>query len=167
MKLHVTAIAFSVFVVLALNSCKKEQPETTTYLRAPLVEYTKQDTVEIQTKVSEYVEHLKNGEYQECADMLYFLRNDSVFPLTAEKKQEFISAMNMLPIQDAQLSTLVLRSDINNEMDVKVLLKVGGDIDSEEGVTHFFLNPIVKEGKWYITLVDENAEGHDKIYERK
>jgi len=65
------------------------------------------------------------------------------------------------------VKSLVLRSDKNNEVKLTVQIVSSGDLDKEIGVTHLSLNPVVKDGKWYLTLLDKNAEGVEEIYEKR
>ena len=37
----------------------------------------------------------------------------------------------------------------------------------EQGVMSFSLNPVVKDGKWYLTLYDKDAEGVEDIYKER
>ena len=77
---------------------------------------------------------------------------------------EYVDAMNHLTIYDAKMTAITLRDRKNNALRLTVQITESGDLSKEIGVTHFFLNPVLKDGKWYLTLLDENAEGVEKIY---
>jgi hypothetical protein len=38
-------------------------------------------------------------------------------------------------------------------------------LDKGIGVTTISLNPVTKKGKWYLTLLDKNAEGVEDVYD--
>ena len=38
-------------------------------------------------------------------------------------------------------------------------------MENNIGVTHFSLNPVLKDGTWYLTVRDKDAEGVENYYE--
>lgn len=126
--------------------------------------FTDKDTTTISKQGDEYLQLFRNRNFAGCADLLYEVRNDSIFPLSDTKKAEYVNAMSNLPIYDAKMTAITLRDRKNNALRLTVQIIESGDLSKEIGVTHFFLNPVLKDGKWYLTLLDENAEGVEKIY---
>ena len=41
----------------------------------------------------------------------------------------------------------------------------GAEID-DQAITHVYLNPVVIDGQWYLTLRDLKAEGVENVYEK-
>ena len=39
-----------------------------------------------------------------------------------------------------------------------------GSLETEEGVMKFYLNPVLKDGQWYLTLLDMEQEGTKKLF---
>ena len=70
-----------------------------------------------------------------------------------------------MPIYDCKVTTLILRSELNNEARVVVKVREDGDIEKQIGTTTISLNPVQIEGKWYLTLLDKNAQGVQDVYE--
>lgn len=148
------------------KSGKKKDPLRSEYLRPASMDYSGKDSSEIKTLVDNYVENFKNKNFRVTASMLYTLRNDSILPLSEETKQKYIAAYSRMPIYDCAVKGIILRSDKNNEVQVSVQIMPNGNIDEEKGVTTFCLNPVLKDGKWYLTLLDEYADGVESVYDK-
>lgn len=148
------------------KSDKKKDPLRSEYLRPASIEYSGKDSSEIKALVDNYVENFKNKNFQATASMLYRLRNDSILPLSEQDKQKYIDAYSQMPIYDCAVKGIILRSDKNNEVQVSVQISPNGSIDEEKGVTTFCLNPVLKDGKWYLTLLDEYADGVESVYDK-
>jgi len=146
-----------------LIGCKSEQKPKTAkdYLRPASMVYTAEDTVQIRQLVADYIAAFKNKDFDITADMLYKVKNDSIFPLSDAEKNQYKKAMRLFPIYDVTEKSFVLRSDKNNEVRLMVQIIPSGSLEKEIGVTTISLNPVVKEGKWYLTMLDESAEGVD------
>ena len=134
------------------------------YLRPASMYYSHEDTANIQSLVGQYVELFKNKEFDAASQMLYKVRNDSVFPLEEAERKGFVRAMSSLQVYDARQHTLLLRSDRNNEVKLMVQIRPDGSLDEERGIIMFALNPVLYEGQWYLTLLDKHAEGVQEIY---
>jgi hypothetical protein len=39
-----------------------------------------------------------------------------------------------------------------------------GSLEDEKGVMKFYLNPVVKDGRWYLTLLDMTQDGTRNIF---
>lgn len=153
--------------VFAMSSCKDKPKPTgpSEFLRPATMDYSKQDTSNINALVNQYAEFIKNKEFDAAAQMLYKVRNDSVIPLSREDRTGFAKAYSQMPIYATKLKSFVLRSDKNNQVDILVQIIKDGDINKETGVTKISLNPVIKDGKWYLTLLDKNAEGVKDVYD--
>lgn len=115
--------------------------------------------------VNRYVGLIQNRNFADAADMLYNVRNDSILPFTIEEKAGFVKAYNHFPVYNAKVTTLILRSDKNNQVDVSLQIMKDGDIATGKGTTVMSLNPVVKDGKWYLTLLSKDAEGVEDVYD--
>lgn len=164
----ILSFAFAVsFFFVSCNSEKKKYSGKSEYLRPATIEYSAQDSAEIRQLVSNYVEAFSNKDYKATSEMLYKVRNDSIIPLDSREKAAYVEAYNHMSIYGCKLKSLVLRSDRNNEVKLTVQIVSSGDLDNEVGVTHLSLNPVLKDGKWYLTLLDKNAEGVEDVYKKR
>lgn len=168
MKLKVFTICMLCMTVtfVGCKSDKKKDPLRSEYLRPASIDYSGKDSSEIKALVDNYVENFKNKNFQATASMLYTMRNDSILPLSEQDKQKYIDAYSQMPVYDCAVKGIILRSDKNNEVQVSVQISPNGSIDEEKGVTTFCLNPVLKDGKWYLTLLDEYADGVESVYDK-
>jgi len=155
-----------VALTLLAVGCKndKKAPVEEFILRPASMVYTHEDSTAINTLVEQFREKLIAQDLESCADLLYIFHNDSVFPLTAAQRQDYVAGMKIFHIYDARQNSLLLRSDRNNEVEVLVQIMKDGDLDQQKGITRLKLNPVLFEGQWYLTLLDKYAEGVEEIY---
>ena len=62
------------------------------------------------------------------------------------------------------MKSFILHSDKNNEVAFSVLMVPNGDLEKGIGVTTLTMNPVIKNGKWYLTIRDNRAEGVEDVY---
>ena len=153
---------------MLVSSCgnkDKKESETTSYLPAPERQFDHEDSTEVNRLVNEYVASMANHNIDSCMRMLYYVKNDSVFPLGVEQQKEFKDAWTKLHIYGAKCKSVVLRSNRNNDVSIVVQILSSGDIDKEVGVTSFHLNPVYKDGAWFLTMLSERAEGVYNVFD--
>lgn len=168
--MKVRCLIVALFALALITSCKSEKERDTRrseYIRPASMDYSSQDSIEIKQLVNNYVEAFNKRDFEASSEMLYKVRNDSVLPLDAKEKAAYVNAYNHMNTYGCKVKSFVLRSDKNNEVKLTVQIVSSGDLDKEQGVTHLSLNPVVKDGKWYLTLLDKNAEGVEDVYERR
>lgn len=125
----------------------------------PVFEFNHQDSATVRALADQYVAFYKEGNLDAAADMLYTVHGDSIMPLTDEQREGFKTALSVLPNFGCEIKDVEMLSDRDNR--VRILLKVAedGDFETEKGTINFFLNPILVEGQWYLSLLDKYAEG--------
>lgn len=120
--------------------------------------------MEINSLVASYVQTFNKKDFLAASNMLFKVRNDSVFPLSESERTNYINAYSHFPTYGCKVKSFLLRSDKNNEVKLLVQIISSGNLEKEEGVTYVSLNPVYINGKWYLTLLDKNAEGVNDVY---
>jgi hypothetical protein len=159
MKRYFTFLGF-LLVILLLASCRNGK--TTGEVNEnglPIYEFNDKDSVAVRALADDYVNRFKAQNYEAAADMLYTVRNDSVFPLSDDQRNGYLQAMKVMPFRDCAIKEQILRSDKDNQIRIAMLLSEDGSLDEEKGTVNFFLNPVYIDGQWYLTLLDRYAEG--------
>ena len=147
-------------VSLLLVACgKKNQSDSEIAVRAPHLEFSAADTSEIYNLAQQYLACFEAKDYALSASMLYKLQNDSIIELPAEDRESYIKTMSRLPNYGAKLSGISLYTDTNNRLIYLLKVTENGNLDNEEGVMRFMLNPVRYDGRWYLTIFDPEAEG--------
>jgi len=163
-KLFICLLATAVGLLSSCGSKKKSDDRRSEYIRPASMNYSSSDTTAINDLVNKYVAAFNAKDFNACADMLYTVAKDSLHPLTAQQREGFLKAYEQMPNYGCKVKSFVLRSDKNNEVKLSVMLISKGNFETGEGCTHLSLNPVVKDGKWYLTLLDKNAEGVEDVY---
>lgn len=151
-------LAVSVLFIFGLCSCtdkKKDKGPNAPYV----VIYEQEDSLAINQLANEYVARFNGGDFNQVADLLYFVRNDSVFPITQEQREGFVEAMSQIGQFGCQLKDMQLNTFKDNKVRVAVLMAENGNLDEEKGTINLFLNPVKINNQWYLTLYDRYAEG--------
>ena len=152
--------------LLLIASCGEKKESKKQLLRPPAIALSAQDTIQIMEKVKAYDALFKANRMSEAAEMLYFVRNDSIFPLTQEKKEAFVKGISTFHIYDTKIDYLIVRDELNNEVCIISQIIEDGNIRERKGITKFFFNPVKKDGMWYLTVRDKYAEGVNNPYAR-
>jgi len=160
-------IPFILLISLAFVGCKnkpKTLPVQNEFLRPASMSYTKEDTTNINDLVNIYVENMRARNFEANADLLYFVRNDSAIAYSDGQKKDYVDAWSHMDFYNLKVNTLLLRSAKNNEVQIMMQIIKSGDLEKGIGVTSFYLNPVKIGDKWYLTLLDKNAEGVEDVY---
>ena len=157
-------ITIIVLVLAIFISCGKKKESKREYIRPASMIYTKQDTADIRNLINQYLSYFKAKDLEAAADMLYFVRHDSILPLDQVRRDKFINLYKMFPVYDAKEKSFDLMSDRNNKVKIMFQIQKDGNLMKEQGVMSLSLNPVVKDGKWYLTLYDKDAEGVEEVY---
>lgn len=164
--MKLSSIILSFCCAALLLSCgdkaQKKEPNThkaLDYIRPASMVYSHNDTAEIRSLIQEYIENFKQRDFAACADMLYTVEKGEVIPLSADEKKKYVKGMSSLPVYDMRESSFVLQSDVNNRVELTVQIIQNGDMYKKIGTTSQFLNPVYKENRWFLTLLDQYAEG--------
>lgn len=166
---NIKYILFTLTALAVFSACgnKKKQQMPDELLRPASMTYTKKDTADINYLVNNYVSNFAKGDLEACSNMLYKFRGDSVAPYTAEQKDSFQKAFKVFHVYDAQVQRMTLRSDRNNQVDIAIKIMKDGSIADNKGVTTLSLNPVSVNGKWYLTLLDKDADGVEDVYKEE
>ena len=145
---------------LLLCSCtENKKVENVTENGLPVFEFNSQDSLEVRQLVDQYVSFFSQNDYDSMADMLYVVHMDSVIPLSGNDREGFMKAISILPNFGCEVKDIELVSDHDNRVRIALKVTEDGDLAKEKGTINFFLNPVLSDGKWYLSLLDENAVG--------
>lgn len=147
-------------LLIVATGCKnKKNKDEEIYLRPSNIEFTSEDSTEIKSLVSNFVGLLNNHDFTSASASLYQLKEGKPEKLSEEKCKSFEQFLSQLPYKQAKEEAFRLRGDKDNKIRVSLLLNPNGSIDNNKDVINIVLNPVLVDGKWYLTLRDENAEG--------
>ena len=147
-------------MLFTLASCGgKKSGEAEEAQGLPVFHFEQQDSAAIRNLAQDYVDRINNGDMEGAAGLLYIVRNDSVLPLPADQRTAFVEHMKLFGKYGCEQKELELYSDRDNQLRIALKIVESGNFETGEGITNLFLNPVQKDGQWYLTLLDTHAEG--------
>ena len=127
--------------------------------------FTHEDTVEVQTLVSQFIARLDNKDIRGAVEQLHFLQGDSVRPLSPMfQRRQAMSLMNVRGVK-YKMRQMVLRSNTNNEVKMEITLFEKPEGDKRPNTTAMYFRPVKFEGKWYLTVWDNitDTKSEDRL----
>ena len=154
------------FVLAACSGNKKQEqePQQKKSLLPPHIDFTAEDSSAIRLLAREYLACFEAKDYDNAAAMLYKLQNDSIVELSSTEREKFLKTIRQLPNYGTKMKGFSLYTETNNRLIYLLQVTSGGNLDTEEGIMRFYLNPVRRDGKWYLTLFDPEAEGTRSVY---
>lgn len=149
---------------LTFSACSSKKEKKEPILRPASMVYTSQDSADIWNLCEQFAKFYGKNDFESCAPMLNFYRNDSIFPYTDKERAKYIENNQIFTNYGCRVDGFVLHSDKNNEVSLKVKLFNIGTLDDDQGITRLFLNPVKVKDTWYLTLRDHRAEGVKNVY---
>lgn len=171
-KIQVILLSFSASLLLTgcsgcSNDEQTQERKTTEELLPPHLDFSSDDSVAVQQLANNYLDAFSAKDYESAADMLFKYENDTVRTLTNKERSGYLRTMRQLPNFGSKLKGVILRNENNNRLMYVMLVDPNGNLDTEQGVMKFYLNPVMKNGEWFLTLLDMEQEGTEDIYKQR
>lgn len=164
-------LLLTLFAGLILLGCTSKPEKQRTVRNAedlllpPAMQYTANDTLKINELVGQFTEGLNNQDFASCANLLYKVADGEIVAYTDAEKKQYAQAMSSFRhIYDVRTTGFLLRNDKNNNVKLTLQVVENGSISEGRGTINVSLNPVFKDGEWYLTLYDKNAEGVEDVY---
>ena len=129
--------------------------------------FTKQDSTEVLSLVSQFTARLQNNDLRGAVEMLNILKGDSVFPMEPVQQRRQAMALGMVRGIRYDLNYVRFNSDRNNEIKLDITLFEKQSGDPRPNMTGFYLRPVRFEGKWYLTVKDNITDRENSNYFEK
>lgn len=168
MKLFKTVIllfAGSLLLTDCAGCSDRKQEKTAEDMRPPHLDFSSEDTMQVKMLADEYLDAFAAKDYQAAANLLYRFEKDSVRQLTAAEKASYVKTMSQLPNYGVKLKGITMLTENNNRLDYLLQVISSGNLDEEQGIMRFHLNPVMVKGQWFLTLLDMEQEGTKDIFQ--
>lgn len=150
-----------IFAALAVCSCNKKrtlQEVADDAILKPEMELSQSDTTEVLSLVNRYIQLQKDGKAEDAFSMIYFLDKDSIVPLPAEMKKRLYGYYSLIDFKgkEAQIDHLIFVDETDSQVryTVELFKQKPGEAQRPTKMS-FFINPVRRDGKWYLTLPDD------------
>ena len=127
---------------------KEAKPEVAMQLDA-------NDTIEVHSLVDHFIQYLSNKNVDAAVDMLYVLNNDSVVSLPAKMASTKKVLFKRFQGVKYDVDHLIFYSETDTEVKYTVtLFEKKDENDNRPNKISFFIKPVRRDGKWYLTMGD-------------
>lgn len=166
-RIIIPILLFSAIVfVSSCSSCSdNKKQDHNPLLPEPELKTDAEDTLAINNLLDQYMGMLADNNVDAAIDMLHRVKNGEILPLEPKEAKEYKSVLSKFHIYGVKKKGFLIRSARNNDITILLQIIKSGDLDKEIGVTAQHINPIFKEGEWYLTLLDLKAEGVYDVFD--
>ena len=152
---------FAILMVLALcmvSSCGKKKKTLEDYreeyLTKPAISLTQSDSMEVRSLVDNYLQLLRDNQFEDAVDMLYYMNGSKIIPMPDELKRTQLSMIKRFRGVKYELQRIVYSQEYDNIACYVVTLFEKKEGDPRPNTAQFFLKPVRIEGRWYLTMAD-------------
>lgn len=148
---------FVLFICFGISSCSTKQENGISSHDSFVSSLSSADTTEVINLCQEFFTKLATGDKESALSMLS-LSTDSgdVLPMSEEKLKSLTKQFSLFPVLDQHLVDFKFGDAGDNLMRFKVVF--AKDENGNEDAINFGLNPIRKDGKWYLTVRNATAK---------
>lgn len=144
-------------VGFTLTSCKHKKTDSEIVKESipqPKDEYSGEDTTEVIGLANSFIERLNAKDIKSAMSMLFFLDGDSIRPLPAGLQRRQANALMNIQGVRYTIDKLVFDQEKDNEVKINIVLFDKKPGDNRPNTISFYLKPIRRDGKWYLTTAD-------------
>lgn len=123
---------------------------------------TQSDSTAMLVESDKFIKKLVGGQIDEAVNMLYVLSGSELYEKSAEYSQELAERFQMFNGSSYVLDFYAFSTQGNNDVCYK--LSFG---DEEDSFIRLTLNPVLIDGKWYLTLKDGSQTSHAMAPDRQ
>lgn len=156
---RVLAFAAIALPIAFLCSCKDQQKAPDIMVNiGPTMTLDSQDTIIVNQLSTEFIEHLKNLEYGDAIAMLYYLDPDSaLIPLPRQLAIRQEQIFRTFPVLEYKFESIRFRTESDCQVKFVITFHKKSGADDKDYVTSLFLQPVRREGQWYLTVRDSSS----------
>jgi hypothetical protein len=133
----------------------QEQTEDTGAMR---IEVSEADRQAVNDSLAVFLGLMREHQFDKAVAMLWVWDGEFVSRLSPEAARKQAMIYRQLPGIDYKLESVMFNSETDNTAKYCVVLFEKEEGDNSPNTIFFGLNPIRREGKWYLTVSDAFAE---------
>lgn len=143
MKQKMKYVGILFILCVAFASCQNDKSKQKSEQIEIAPTFSKEDTMEVARLATEYLEHLKNKEFDLALQMLNHMRNDSILALSEEEKKDLKQQYQTFPVLAYRIEGISLNDEYTTEVmySIEFFKKEPGQ-EEVPNTMKFRLNPI-------------------------
>ena len=158
MKCKYFGVLAAVLALLMTVGCNKkaEAPKSTDPL-APQMTVSAFDTTTVQQLTNDFLNMVKEGQFDEAMSRLYVLDGDEVKPLPDEQKPECYFWLSMYKVYDYHITEYTFFKETDSEVKYELVIEDPATKEDPARINGM-IRPVRRNGAWYITLANTKTE---------
>lgn len=155
MKQKMKYVGILFVLCVAFASCQNDKSKQKSEQIEIAPTFCKEDTIEVARLATEYLEHLKNKEFDLALQMLNHMRNDSILALSEEEKRDLQQQYQTFPVLAYKIEGISLNDEYTTEVmySVEFFKKEPGQ-EEVPNTMKFRLNPQKINDIWYLGVLN-------------
>lgn len=114
------------------------------------------DTADVISITTQYLEYLKNKEFDKAMDMLYHIEGDQTFGLTEKEKTEMQKQYKLFPVLSYQIIGYTFTDPYNTEINYTITFFEKSDDSNIPNTMAFSLKPQRINAVWCLSILNRS-----------
>lgn len=129
-----------------------------TYIAQPQMIMSKNDTAEVCRLVEAFLDNLQNNRYEDAVAMLHYLNKDSIEDLSPKRAKAQINVLRAVHGVKYTIDEMRFLKETDSQVKYSVTLFEKETNDPRPNTVSFFIKPVRRAGKWYLTMADTETD---------
>lgn len=155
MKNLIAAVTITAIVTAALSACSGCSTGKSGDGTDSMPTFAKADTTEVLNLTETYLNHVRDGEYDEAVKMLNVILNDSAMRLTEETEHNIRMQQKTFPVLAYRLTDMEFVNENNVTVTYEIEFFKKDSADNIQNTTHLTFAPQRIGHQWYLELLDK------------
>lgn len=114
------------------------------------------DTADVIRITTQYLEHLKNKEFDEAMRMLYHIEGEHAYALTGQEKAELQRQYQLFPVLSYQINDYTFSGPYDTEINYTITFFEKGEDTSLPNTMSFSLKPQRINAVWCLSILNRS-----------
>lgn len=146
---------------LTFGSCggnKKDAKKELSELPKPNMDLNAADTAEVISLANQFLDRLRAEKFDEAVGMIFFLNGDSIEVLSNDRARGQKALLERCKGVRYDVDYFVFSEEKDNIVKYTVTMFEKDANDPRPNKTSFFLKPVRRDGKWFLTMADSMSD---------
>lgn len=146
---------------LTFGSCggnKKDVKKELSELPKPNMDLNAADTAEVISLANQFLDRLRAEKFDEAVGMIFFLNGDSIEVLSNDRARGQKALLERCKGVRYDVDYFVFSEEKDNIVKYTVTMFEKDANDPRPNTTSFFLKPVRRDGKWFLTMADSMSD---------
>lgn len=143
-------------IVISLYSCGGNTSRQKSDANDTIPTFCAGDTADVIRITTEYLEHLKNKEFDEAMRMLYHIEGDHAYALTDQEKVELQKQYQLFPVLSYQINGYTFTNPHHTEINYTITFFEKSEDSTIPNTMAFSLKPQRINAVWCLSILNRS-----------